>query len=118
MAVMSISFGQFAIEFDTAELMADALLSECHNWSGDVPWLRGTEPASLSDLLVVWDELASSPALKNLNPFQQQGGIPHPALLLPQVGPMLTLILASPHAGRLQASPRASWPEHGVASLS
>lgn len=30
MAVMSIAYGHFAIEFDTAEHIAVVLLSECH----------------------------------------------------------------------------------------
>lgn len=84
MIVVGLCYGDFAIEFNTALMLADAMLAEIKRWNGGVQWM-GDTMSSMADLLHAWDELVACSSVQERNPVKRFGPIPNPVKLLPQV---------------------------------
>jgi hypothetical protein len=82
--LMGLTFGEFAVEYETAQALSGAILAEVKQWNGGVAWI-GRGPTCMVDLLMVWDELVTCKAVQSLNPMQRLGSVPHPVRLLNQV---------------------------------
>jgi len=87
MFVIGIAYGEFAIEFERALLLADAIHAVVKDeaaWNGGICWMVGALDC-FSNLLQAWDEVVAMTSVQSLNPVKRLGCIPNPVSVLDDV---------------------------------